>query len=150
MKRAAALLCLLFTAAGGCATIGGMRQVVATVGAPKAIGPYSQGIDSGSLVFVSGQIPLDPATGQFVPGGIAEQTERALKNVEAILAKAGLTPAHVVRTTVFLIDLGEFAAMNEVYAEKFGAHRPARSTIEVAKLPGTGGRVEIECIALRR
>ena len=148
MKREAALLCLLFTGAGGCATIGGMRQVVATDGAPKAIGPYSQGIDSGSLVFVSGQIALDPATGQMIAGGIAEQTERALKNVEAVLAKAGLTPAHVVRTTVFLVDLGEFAAMNEVYARHFPKDPPARSTVQVAALP-KGARVEIDAIAIR-
>jgi 2-iminobutanoate/2-iminopropanoate deaminase len=125
-----------------------MRNVVSTDGAPKAIGPYSQGIDSGSLVFVSGQIPIDPATGQFVPGGIAEQTERALKNVEAVLAKAGLTPAHVVRTTVFLIDLNEFAAMNEVYARHFPKDPPARSTVQVAALP-KGARVEIDAIAVR-
>ena len=139
---------LLFTAASGCVTNGGMRQVVSTDGAPKAIGPYSQGIDSGSLVFVSGQIPIDPATGQFVSGGIAEQTERALKNVEAVLAKAGLTPAHVVRTTVFLIDLNEFAAMNEVYARHFPKDPPARSTVQVAALP-KGARVEIDAIAVR-
>jgi 2-iminobutanoate/2-iminopropanoate deaminase len=125
-----------------------MRTVVSTDGAPRAIGPYSQGIDSGSLVFVSGQIPIDPATGQFVPGGIAEQTERALKNVEAVLAKAGLTPAHVVRTTVFLIDLNEFAAMNEVYARHFPKDPPARSTVQVAALP-KGARVEIDAIAMR-
>jgi len=143
-----AVVCLLFTAGGGCATIGGMRQVVATDGAPKAIGPYSQGIDTGSLVFVSGQIPIDPATGQFVPGGIAEQTEQALKNVEAILAKAGLTPAHIVRTTVFMVDLGDFAAMNEVYARHFPKDPPARSTVQVAALP-KGARVEIDAIAVR-
>lgn len=125
-----------------------MRNVVSTDGAPKAIGPYSQGIDSGSLVFVSGQIPIDPATGQFVPGGIAEQTERALKNVEAVLAEAGLTPANVVRTTVFLVDLNEFAAMNEVYARHFPKDPPARSTVQVAALP-KGARVEIDAIAVR-
>lgn len=128
--------------------MGPMRNVVATDGAPKAIGPYSQGIDTGSLVFISGQIPLDPATGQMVTCGIAEQTERVLKNVKAVLAKAGLTPAHVVRTTVFLIDLGEFAAMNEVYARHFPNDPPARSTVQVAALP-KGARIEIDAIALR-
>jgi len=125
-----------------------MRNAVATDGAPKAIGPYSQGIDTGSLVFISGQVALDPATGQMVTGGIAEQTERALKNVEAVLAKAGLTPAHVVRTTVFLVDLGEFAAMNEVYARHFPKDPPARSTVQVAALP-KGARIEIDAIAVR-
>jgi len=125
-----------------------MRNVVSTDGAPKAIGPYSQAIDTGSLVFLSGQVALDPATGQLVAGGIAEQTEQVLKNIEAVLAKAGLTPSHVVRTTVFLIDLGEFAAMNEVYARHFPKDPPARSTVQVAALP-KGARIEIDVIALR-
>ena len=124
------------------------RKVVSTDGAPKAIGPYSQGIDTGSLVFVSGQIPIDPATGQFVAGGIAEQTERVLKNVEAILNASGLSMSNVVRTTVYLIDLGEFAAMNEVYARYFPRDHPARATVQVAALP-KGARVEIDVIAAR-
>lgn len=124
------------------------RKVVSTDGAPKAIGPYSQGIDTGSLVFVSGQIPIDPATGQFVAGGIAEQTERVLKNVEAILSASGLSMSNVVRTTVYLIDLGEFAAMNEVYARYFPRDHPARATVQVAALP-KGARVEIDVIAAR-
>lgn len=125
-----------------------MRKVVATDGAPKAIGPYSQGIDAGSLVFLSGQIPLDPATGQMVTGGIAEQTERVLKNLEAVLKASGLTMNHVVRTTVFLVDLGEFTAMNEVYARHFPKDPPARSTVQVAALP-KGARIEIDAIAAR-
>jgi len=124
------------------------RKVLSTDGAPKAIGPYSQGIDSGSLVFLSGQVALDPATGQMVAGGIVEQTERALKNIEAVLKASGLTMNHVVRTTVFLVDLGEFAAMNEVYARHFPKDPPARSTVQVAALP-KGARIEIDAIALR-
>ena len=125
-----------------------MKKVVSTDGAPKAIGPYSQGIDTGSLVFLSGQIPLDPATGQMVAGGIAEQTERVLQNLEAVLKASGLSMNHVVRTTVFLVDLGEFAAMNEVYARHFPKDHPARSTVQVAALP-KGARVEIDAIASR-
>src|SRR5688572_25510989 len=148
MIRIAAALVLLFTAAPGCATNGGMRKVVATDGAPKAIGPYSQAIDTGSLVFVSGQIALDPATGQMSTGGTAEQTERTLKNIEAILKAAGLSMNHVVRTTVYLVDLGEFTAMNEVYARHFPKDHPARATVQVAALP-KGARVEIDAIAAR-
>jgi 2-iminobutanoate/2-iminopropanoate deaminase len=125
-----------------------MKKVVSTDGAPKAIGPYSQGIDTGSLVFVSGQIPLDPATGQLVGGTIAEQTERVIQNVKAILAASGLELAHVVRTTVYLVDLGEFAAMNEVYARHFPKDPPARATVQVAALP-KGARIEIDAIAIR-
>lgn len=125
-----------------------MKKIVSSDGAPKAIGPYSQGIDTGSLVFVSGQIPLDPVTGQTVPGGIAEQTERVLRNVEAILAGSGLTLGHVVRTTVYLVDLGEFAAMNEVYARHFPKEPPARATMQVSALP-KGARIEIDAIAAR-
>lgn len=125
-----------------------MKNVVSTDGAPKAIGPYSQAIDTGSLVFLSGQIPLDPATGQMVAGGIAEQTERVIKNLEAVLKASGLTLNHVVRTTVFLADLGEFAAMNEVYARHFPKDPPARSTIQAAALP-KGARIEIDAIAQR-
>jgi len=125
-----------------------MRHVVSTDGAPKAIGPYSQGIDTGSLVFVSGQIALDPATGQMSQAGVAEQTERVLKNVEAILKASGLSMNHVVKTTVYLIDLGEFGAMNEVYARYFPKDHPARATVQVAALP-KGARVEIDAIASR-
>jgi len=124
-----------------------MKKIVSTDGAPKAIGPYSQGIDTGSLVFVSGQVSLDPATGQLVGGSIAEQTERAIQNVKAILAASGLDLNHVVRTTVFLVDLGEFAAMNEVYARHFPKDPPARATVQVAALP-KGARIEIDAIAI--
>lgn len=148
MTRIAAVACLFFTAASGCVTTGVVKRVVTTDGAPKAIGPYSQGIEAGHYVFLSGQIPLDPATGQFVPGGIAEQTERVLKNLEAVLQASDLTLNNVVRTTVFLIDLGDFAAMNEVYARHFPKDHPARSTVQVAALP-KGARIEIDAIAFR-
>ena len=148
MRRIAVVVALLFTAATGCVTTGVVKRVVATDGAPKAIGPYSQGIEAGPFVFLSGQVALDPATGQMVAGGIAEQTERALQNLEAVLKASGLTMNHVVRTTVFLIDLGEFSAMNEVYARHFPKDHPARSTVQVVALP-KGARVEIDAIALR-
>ncbi len=117
--------------------------------ASAAIGPYSQAIDSGTgLVFVSGQIPIDPATGTFVPGGIREQTRQSLTNAQAILAAAGLGLKNVVKTTVFLADMDDFAAMNEVYAQFFAAPYPARSAVAVKTLP-KGALVEIECIAAR-
>lgn len=119
---------------------------VATDGAPKAIGPYSQGIVLNGLVYTAGQTPLDPATGEMVTGGIPEQTARALANVRAILEAAGSGLGHVVKTTVFLTDMADFAEMNAVYADAFGAHRPARSTVAVKALP-RGARVEIEAIA---
>ena len=120
---------------------------VATDGAPKAIGPYSQGIRVNGFVFTAGQVALDPKTGELVAGGIAEQTTRALENLRAILSEAGTSLAQVVKTTVFLVDMADFAAMNEVYGRAFGTHRPARSTVAVAALP-RGARVEIEAIAL--
>lgn len=116
--------------------------------APKAVGPYSQAIVAGHLVFCSGQIPLDPATGQLVEGDIAVQTGRVLDNLAAVLSAAGSGLAQVVKTTVFLEDMNDFNAMNEAYAMKFGQHRPARSTFQVAKLP-RGARIEIECIAVK-
>ena len=118
--------------------------------APAAMGPYSQAIVAGDLVFCAGQLGLDPATRQIASGDIKVQTARVIDNLAAVLEAAGSGLDRVTKTTVFLADMAEFAAMNEIYAQKFGTHRPARSTIEVAKLPGTGGRVEIECIALRR
>jgi 2-iminobutanoate/2-iminopropanoate deaminase len=118
--------------------------------APAAMGPYSQAIVAGDLVFCAGQLGLDPATRQIASGDIKVQTARVIDNLAAVLEAAGSGLDRVAKTTVFLADMAEFAAMNEVYAQKFGTHRPARSTVEVAKLPGTGGRVEIECIALRR
>jgi 2-iminobutanoate/2-iminopropanoate deaminase len=119
---------------------------VATDGAPKAIGPYSQGIRINGFVFTAGQVAIDPKTGELVAGGIAEQTTRALENLRAILAEAGSSMAQVVKTTVFLVDMADFAAMNEVYGRAFASHRPARSTVAVAALP-RGARVEIEAIA---
>jgi 2-iminobutanoate/2-iminopropanoate deaminase len=121
-------------------------DVVATAGAPKAIGPYSQGIIVGGFVFTAGQVALDPGTGELVVGGIADQTTRALANLRAVLTAAGSSPAQVVKTTVFLADMADFAQMNEVYGRFFGNHRPARSTVAVAGLP-RGALVEIEVIA---
>ena len=119
---------------------------VHTDDAPAAIGPYSQGIVTGNLVFTAGQIPLDPATMQIVEGDITTQTDRALQNLKAILQEAGASLSTVVKTTVFLADMNEFSAMNEVYARWFGEHRPARSAVEVSRLP-KDVRIEIEAIA---
>ena len=124
-----------------------MRQVIVTDAAPKAIGPYSQAIRSAGLLFLAGQIPLDPATMQLVEGDIAKQTERVLENVRAILAAAGSSLDRVVKTTVFLKDMNEFAAMNEVYGRYFPQNPPARSTVEAARLP-RDARIEVEVIAL--
>ena len=118
-----------------------------TDGAPAAIGPYSQAIVAGNLVFTAGQIPLDPKTMQMVEGDVAAQTERVLENIKAVLEAAGASLSSVVKTTVFLKDMNDFSAMNEVYARYFGDHRPARSTVEVARLP-RDARVEIEAIAV--
>lgn len=125
-----------------------MRQAVSTSGAPAAIGPYSQAIRAGSLIFVSGQIPLDPATGSLVEGDIAAQTHRVFQNLRAILDAAGSSLDHVVRVGVYLADMNDFAAMNAVYATYFREPAPARATIEAARLP-KDARVEIEVIALR-
>ncbi len=122
------------------------KEIVATGNAPKAIGPYSQALKLNGLVFCSGQIPLDPATGAVVPGGIVEQTTRVLDNLKGVLEAAGAGLDTVVKTTVFLKDLAEFGAMNEVYAKYFSADAPARSTVEVARLPREV-KVEIEAIA---
>jgi len=124
-----------------------MREVVSSPGAPAAIGPYSAGVRAGNLLFLSGSIPLDPATGQVVPGDIAAQATRAMENVKALLTAAGADFANVVKTTVFLADMNEFAAMNEVYAKYFVAPCPARSTVQVARLP-RDVRVEIEVVAV--
>jgi len=120
---------------------------VATDAAPKAIGPYSQAIIAGGLVYCAGQVALDPATGEPVTGDIRVQTTRVLDNLTAVLVAAGSDLAHVVKTTVFLTDFADFAAMNEVYAARFGDHRPARATVGVAALP-KGLRVEIDCVAV--
>lgn len=124
-----------------------MKEPVSTTSAPAAIGPYSQGIDAGVLVFCSGQLPLDPATGEM-PADITAQTEQSLKNVKAVLAAAGLTLDNVVKTTVFLADMADFGAMNEVYARHFNAPYPARSAVAVKQLPKSA-LVEIEVIASR-
>lgn len=122
---------------------------ISTSNAPAAIGPYSQAVDSGAgLVFLSGQLPIDPATGAFPEGGIQAQTRQSLRNVQAILVAAGLSLAHVVKTTVFLSDMADFAAMNEVYATFFAEPFPARSAVAVKALP-KGALVEIECIAAK-
>lgn len=124
-----------------------MKKVISTDAAPGAVGPYSQAIDTGTFVYASGQIPIDPATG-LIPEGIKAQTAQSLANVKAILAAAGLTMANVVKTTVFLADMGDFAAMNEVYAEAFEAPYPARSAVAVRELPKQV-LVEIEVLAAR-
>jgi 2-iminobutanoate/2-iminopropanoate deaminase len=123
-----------------------VRQAVSTALAPKAIGPYSQGIRAGSLLFVSGQVPIDPSNGQVVAGDIAAQTHRVFQNIGEILKAGGASFDHVVRTTVFLADMNDFAAMNEVYATYFTAPAPARATVEVSRLP-KDARLEIDVIA---
>ena len=124
-------------------------NAIQTTQAPAAIGPYSQAIDSGAgLVFVSGQLPIDPATGAFPQGGVQEQTRQSLTNARAILEAAGLGLNNVVKTTVFLADMADFAAMNEIYAQFFAAPYPARSAVAVKTLP-KGALVEIECIAAK-
>ncbi|HJO39847.1 MAG: RidA family protein [Vicinamibacterales bacterium] len=123
-----------------------MRQAIQTSDAPQAIGPYSQAVRAGELLFVSGQIPLDPATGEIVDGDIAAQTERVMENIGAILTSAGVSFANVVRTTIFVADLGDFATVNDVYARYFDAPAPARATFQVARLP-KDARVEIDAIA---
>ena len=125
-----------------------MKKVIATNNAPAAIGPYSQAVQVGNMLFASGQLGLDPVTGNFVEGGIKEQTTQAFKNIHAILAEAGLTIDNVVKTTVFLADMGDFAAMNEVYAQQFTGAFPARSAVAVKTLP-KNGLVEIEIIAVK-
>jgi 2-iminobutanoate/2-iminopropanoate deaminase len=125
------------------------RQVVATQKAPQAIGPYSQAIASAGLVFTSGQIPLDPATQQLVQGDIRAQTERVMENLSAVLEAAGCTFADVVKAGIFVADLADFAAVNEVYGKRFPKDPPARSTVQVAALP-KGARIEIDLIAVKR
>ena len=125
-----------------------MKEILSTTAAPAAIGPYSQGINAGNLVITSGQLPIDPATGAFAEGGIKEQTRQSLKNVEAILAAANMTMDNVIKTTVFLKDMNDFAAMNEVYATFFTGNPPSRSAVEVARLP-KDALVEIEAIAVK-
>jgi 2-iminobutanoate/2-iminopropanoate deaminase len=125
---------------------GNMKEIIATDRAPKAIGPYSQATRHDGLIYSSGQIPLDPVTGQLIEGGIVEQTARVLENLKGVLEAAGAGLDSVLKTTVFLKDMAEFGAMNEVYAKYFGTNPPARATVEVARLP-RDARVEIEAIA---
>ena len=124
------------------------RRVVATDAAPKAVGPYSQAVWAGDLLFCAGQIPLEPATGNMVSGGIAEQAQRVLENIKGLLQSQGLDFTNVVKATVFLSDMGNFGAMNEVYARFFTRDFPARSTVQVARLP-KDALVEIEVVAVR-
>ena len=126
-----------------------MHTPISTPNAPAAIGPYSQAVEINGMIFISGQLPVDPATGEFVEGGIKELTHRSLTNLQNILAEAGLTLSNVVKTTVFLADIADFAEMNEVYASFFQAPYPARAAMAVKTLP-KGARVEIECIATRQ
>ena len=123
-----------------------MRQAVATPNAPQAIGPYSQAVRAGNLLFVSGQVPIDPATGQIIDGDIKAQTDRVMRNLSAILEAGGATMDHVVRCTVYLADMNDFAAMNEVYGSYFSQPAPARATIQAVRLP-KDARVEIDVIA---
>ena len=125
-----------------------MKKQINTAAAPAAIGPYSQAIEANGMVFVSGQLPIDPATGAFAEGGIKELTRQSLTNMKNILAEAGLTMDNVVKTTVFLADMADFAEMNEVYATFFEGVCPARSAVAVKTLPKEA-RVEIECIAVK-
>lgn len=125
-----------------------MKKAIATAQAPAAIGPYSQAIEANGMVFVSGQLPINPATGEFAEGGIKELTTQSLTNMKHILEEAGLSMQNVVKTTVFLADMADFAEMNEVYAQFFEVPFPARSAVAVKTLP-KGARVEIECIAAR-
>jgi 2-iminobutanoate/2-iminopropanoate deaminase len=122
------------------------QEHVVTHHAPKPVGPYSQAVQCGSELYCSGQIPLDPQTGELVDGSIATQTERVIENIGAVLCAAGCHFADVVKTTIFLVDMNDFAAVNAVYEKYFGATKPARSTVAVAALP-RGARLEIDCIA---
>jgi 2-iminobutanoate/2-iminopropanoate deaminase len=124
-----------------------MREIIATERAPQAIGPYSQAVRAGEFIFASGQIPTDPATGQFVPGGVAEQTEQVMHNLSAVFEAAGVSLKQVVKTTVFLADMNDFAVMNEVYGRFFADNPPARATVQAARLP-RDAKVEIEAIAI--
>jgi 2-iminobutanoate/2-iminopropanoate deaminase len=124
-----------------------VKEIISTPNAPGAIGPYSQAIKAGGLVFCSGQIPIDPSTGEFVSDKVSEQTEQVLRNLSEVLAAAGTSLENVVKTTVFLADMNDFAEMNEVYGRYFSDNKPARATVQAARLP-RDARVEIECIAV--
>ncbi len=123
-----------------------MKEIITTSNAPGAIGPYSQAVKVGGMVYCSGQIPIDPATGEFVSAEVAEQTDQVLKNLAAVLEAAGSGLNNVVKTTVFLADMNDFAEMNEVYGRYFNENEPARATVQAARLP-RDARVEIECVA---
>lgn len=124
-----------------------MKEIISTENAPGAIGPYSQAIKAGGMVFCSGQIPIDVKTSEFVSDDVAEQTEQVLRNLTEVLKAAGTGLENVVKTTVFLSDMGDFAEMNEVYAKFFDANKPARATVQAARLP-RDAKVEIDCVAL--
>lgn len=124
-----------------------VKEIVATDKAPRAIGPYSQAVRAGQMLFASGQIPIDPATGEFVAGGIAEQTEQVMRNLSAVIEASGASLNQVVKTTVFLADMDDFTAMNEVYGRFFTENPPARATVQAARLP-RDARVEVEAIAV--
>ncbi len=124
-----------------------MKELISTDKAPGAIGPYSQAVKVNGMLFCSGQIPIDPATGEFVEGGVVEQTEQVFRNLTAVLEAGGAGLESVVKTTVFLVDMNDFAAMNEVYAKYFDSNKPARATVQAARLP-RDAKVEIECIAV--
>ena len=124
-----------------------MKETISTENAPGAIGPYSQAVKAGNFIFCSGQIPINPQTGEFISEDVAQQTRQVLKNLSAVLEAAETSLNNVVKTTVFLADMNDFAAMNEVYAEFFSDNKPARATVQAARLP-RDARVEIECIAL--
>ena len=124
-----------------------MKEIIATEKAPGAIGPYSQAIKANGMIFCSGQIPIDPATGEFVEGGVAEQAEQVFKNLIAVLEAGGASLDSVVKTTVFLADMNDFSTVNEIYGRYFDTNKPARATVQAARLP-RDARVEIECIAL--
>jgi 2-iminobutanoate/2-iminopropanoate deaminase len=124
-----------------------MKETISTNNAPSAIGPYSQAIKAGGMIFVSGQIPIDPETGNFVSNDVKEQTVQVLKNLSAVLEAAGATLNDVVKTTVFLEDMNDFGVMNEIYGEYFATNKPARATVQAARLP-RDAKVEIDCIAV--
>lgn len=124
-----------------------MKKIIATDQAPRAIGPYSQAVRAGNLLFASGQIAIDPATGEFVAGGITEQTEQVMRNLSAVFEATGAKLDQIVKTTVFLVDMDDFTAMNDVYGRFFGSNPPARATVQAARLP-RDARVEIEAIAV--
>jgi 2-iminobutanoate/2-iminopropanoate deaminase len=124
-----------------------VKETISTENAPGAIGPYSQAVKTGNMVFCSGQIPIDPTTGEFVSSDVAEQTRQVLKNLSAVLKASGTDLNNVVKTTVFLADMNDFTAMNEIYAEFFSENKPARATVQAARLP-RDARVEIDCIAV--